>query len=329
MTADRYRAFGHREARGLSPAYERLAIAVADDAELLELLDELPEQKRQPNLLFGAARYLDAPIDDPRAFRAWALLHRDELTATMNRRRTQTNEPGRCAVLLPLLARLPQPLALLEVGASAGLCLYPDRYRYRYSNDPRTFGPADSPVELHCTVTGSLPLPERMPTVVWRAGLDLNPLDVASDDDLRWLDALIWPEQQLRRDRLRAAARIARSEPPHLLCGDLLADLPALAAQAPAGATLVIFHTAVLPYVPADTRTAFVDLVRQLPCHWISNEGPGVVPDLAAPASTLADGPVAFLLALDGQGVALTAPHGQEIRWLEPEPSALVGNEIP
>ncbi len=38
-------------------------------------------------------------------------------------KRTQTNEPGRCAVLLPLLAALPQPLALLEVGASAGLCL--------------------------------------------------------------------------------------------------------------------------------------------------------------------------------------------------------------
>ncbi|MGC9671591.1 DUF2332 domain-containing protein [Planosporangium sp. 12N6] len=321
MTADRYRAFGQREARGLSSIYERLATAVAGDTELL---DELPEQKRQPNLLFGAARYLDAPMDDPRAFRTWTLRHRDELTATMNGRRTQTNEPGRCAVLLPVLARLPQPLALLEVGASAGLCLYPDAYRYRYSNDPRTFGPADSPVELQCTVTGSLPLPERMPTVVWRAGLDLNPFDVASDDDLRWLDALIWPEQQQRRDRLRAAARIARSEPPHLLRGDLLTHLPTLASQAPAGATLVIFHTAVLPYVSTDTRTAFVDLVRPLPCHWISNEGLGVTPGLAAPAA--ADGPVAFQLALDGQVVALTAPHGQGIRWLEPEINVPVGN---
>src|SRR5690349_2503776 len=132
MTPDRYRAFGQREARGQSPSYERLAFAVADDAELLELLDELPEQKRQPNLFFGAARYLGAPMDDPDAFRVWVLRCRTELTATMNQRRTQTNEPGRCAALLPLLARLPQPLALLEVGASAGLCLYPDRYGYDY-----------------------------------------------------------------------------------------------------------------------------------------------------------------------------------------------------
>ena len=36
-------------------------------------------------------------------------------------RRTQTNEPARCAVLLPALAQLPQPLALIEAGASAGL----------------------------------------------------------------------------------------------------------------------------------------------------------------------------------------------------------------
>jgi hypothetical protein len=43
---------------------------------------------------------------------------------------TQTNEPGRCAALLPMLARLPEPLALLEVGASAGLCLLPDFYTY-------------------------------------------------------------------------------------------------------------------------------------------------------------------------------------------------------
>ena len=316
-TSDRYRAFGQREARGLSPTYERLATAVADDADLLHMLEELPEHKRQPNLLFGAARYLGAPMDDWDTFRVWALQHRGELTATMIRRRTQTNEPGRCATLLPLLARLPQPLALLEVGASAGLCLYPDRYRYRYSSDQRTFGPADSPVEVHCHVAGSVPLPDRMPTVVWRAGLDLNPLDVASDDDLRWLDALIWPEQQHRRDRLRAAADIARSEPPHLVPGDLLADLPALVAQAPRGATLVVFHSAVLTYVPAETRASFVDLARDLPGHWISNEAPGVLPEVAAPGPAQADGPANLLLTLDGRAVALAAPHGQGLRWLE------------
>lgn len=58
--------------------------------------------------------------------------HADEIAATMAVRTTQTNEPARCATLLPVLAHLPQALALLEVGASAGLCLLPDYYAYDY-----------------------------------------------------------------------------------------------------------------------------------------------------------------------------------------------------
>ncbi|MFE4537493.1 DUF2332 family protein [Streptomyces scopuliridis] len=56
------------------------------------------------------------------------------LRAMMLSRRTQTNEPGRCATLLPALAALDGPLALIEVGASAGLCLHVDRYSYDYGH---------------------------------------------------------------------------------------------------------------------------------------------------------------------------------------------------
>lgn len=320
-TAEWYRAFAVREVRGLSPTYEAWALAVSADEQLLGLLDGLPQAKRQPNLLFAAARYLGAPLTTADGFRAWVVRHWTAVSSTMLRRRTQTNEPARCAALLPVLARLPQPLALLEVGASAGLCLYPDTYQYRYGDDPTVLGPPDSPVRLTCAVTGENPRPTSMPTVVWRAGLDLHPLDVTDDDDVHWLEALIWPEQQERRDRLHAAVRAARADPPHLVAGDLLADLPALAAQAPTGATLVIFHSAVLPYVPPATRTAFTDLVRALPARWICHEGVGVLPELATAAGVAGaddEGPARLLLALDGQPLALTAPHGQEIHWLAP-----------
>lgn len=50
----------------------------------------------------------------------------------MRTRRTQTNEVARCALLLPVLTRLPAPLALIEVGAAAGLGLRLDRWAYRY-----------------------------------------------------------------------------------------------------------------------------------------------------------------------------------------------------
>ncbi|MFE9689702.1 DUF2332 domain-containing protein [Micromonospora sp. NPDC005806] len=312
-TVDSYRRFAEREARGQSPTYERLALAVAADADLLALLDRLPAPKRQPNLLFGAARFLGGPVDDPDRFRAWATAYWSEVAATMSTRRTQTNEAGRCAVLLPLLARLPQPLALLEVGVSAGLCLQPDRYRYAYGS--HRVGPADSPVELSCAVDGPAPLPDRVPEVVWRAGLDLNPLDVTGPDDLAWLTALVWPEQQDRRDRLRAAAEVARTLPAPVHRGDLLADLPALAATAPRDATLVVFHSAVLAYLPMEGRRAFAELVRGLPGHWISNEGAGVFPEFAEGLSA-PDGPARFLLALDGRPVAWTGPHGQSLHWL-------------
>ena len=97
----------------------------------------------------------------------------------MMARRTQTNEVARCATLLPTLARLPGPLALIEVGASAGLLLLVDRYSYDYGAHTITSPEVDAPV-LRCDARGAVPIPAQLPEVVWRAGLDLNPLDVAN-----------------------------------------------------------------------------------------------------------------------------------------------------
>ncbi|MEV7350100.1 DUF2332 domain-containing protein [Micromonospora chalcea] len=317
-TTDIYRVFAERETRGVSPAYERLSRVVAGDPELLALLDTLPPAKRQPNLLFGVVRLRGGPVDDPAAFRAYVMGHWPDVAAQMRVRATQTNEAGRCAALLPVLAALPQPLALLEVGASAGLCLYPDRYAYRYGEHRLGEG---EPV-LDCDLTGTDP-PRRLPEVVWRAGLDVNPLDVTDPADRAWLEALIWPEHRHRRERLRAAAAVAAADPPLLVRGDLVDDLPALAEQAPAGATLVVFHSSVLYQVPKARRDAFTALVRTLPGHWIANEDPSVLPHAALPEPP-AEG-FHNVLALDGRPLAWTRGHGQALTWLPtptPTPSA-------
>ncbi|MGW5260430.1 DUF2332 domain-containing protein [Microbispora sp. NPDC004025] len=307
-TSEIYAGFAAREARGVSPAYERLALAVSRDRDLLALLGTLPPAKRQPNLLFGVVRFLGGPVEDPAAFRDYTLGNWPAVEAEMHTRATQTNEAGRCAVVLPLLAALPQPLALLEVGASAGLCLYPDRYAYRYGEHLVGSG---EPV-LDCAATGVAP-PARLPRVVWRAGIDLNPLDVTDPADVAWLDALIWPEHVHRRARLRAAASVAAAEPPLLVRGDLVDDLPALAAQVPRGATLVVFHTSVLYQVPAPRRRAFAELARGLPGHWIANEAPDVLSYAGLPPPP---GAALFnVLALDGTPLAWTRSHGQAIAW--------------
>ncbi len=307
-TAETYAEFGAREAHGVSPTYERLSLAVSHDAEILALVERLPPNKRQPNLLYGVVRLLGGPVDDPAAFHDYTTANWPAIEAEMRARATQTNEAGRCAVLLPVLAALPQPLALLEVGASAGLCLYPDRYGYRYGDHMVGSG---EPV-LECTATGVTP-PARAPEVVWRAGLDLHPLDVNDPADVAWLDALIWPEHAHRRARLKAAAAVAAADPPLLVRGDLVDDLPALAAKAPDGATLVVFHTSVLAYVPAPRRTLFAEVVCGLTGHWLANEVPGLLPYDALPKPP--SGALYNLLALDATPLAWTQPHGQAITW--------------
>jgi hypothetical protein len=313
-TGDRYRRFAEAEARGNSPCYETWALGVADDPEVLALLDELPAPKRQPNLLFAAGRHRGVPAGPYPPFRQAVVADWPAVREIMLAHRTQTNEPGRCAALLPILAALPQPLALLEVGASAGLCLYPDRYSYRYG--AHRLDPPDGPsaAVLDCAVTGPVPIPAALPRVVWRAGIDLNPLDVRAPDDVRWLETLIWPEHDHRRARLAAAVEVARADPPHIVSGDLNEKLTELAATAPAHATLVIFHSAVLWYLDAESRAAFVDTVLGLDARWIASEGLGVLP-VAAPPSPAPERAL-FLVMLDGEPLAYAAGHGQSVHWL-------------
>ena len=320
-TASAYVDFAEHEARDVSPTYERLALSVAADDSLIALLDSIPAKKRQPNLLFGVVRLLGGPVVDPAEFREYALAHWDEIEPELLTRATQTNEAGRCAVLLPVLTALPQPLALLEVGASAGLCLYPDRYSYRYGDQRLGTG---EPL-LDCVATGA-PLPTRLPDVVWRAGLDLNPLDVSDPADVAWLDALIWPEHAHRRARLRAAAAVAAADPPLLVRGDLVDDLPALAARAPTDATLVVFHTSVLYYVAEPRQRIFADLVRGLPGHWVSNDVPDLVAHDNAPPPP--DGLSYNLLALDGVPLAWTRPHGHAMTWFGGMPGSVPGARL-
>jgi hypothetical protein len=300
--------FAAREAQGVSPVYERLSAAVSREEQVLALLGTLPPSKWQPNLLFGVVRLLGGPVEDPAAFGDYTVANWPAIEAELRTRTVQTNEAGRCAVLLPVLAALPQPLALLEVGTSAGLCLYPDRYAYRYGSHGLGSG---EPV-LDCAATGVAP-PARVADVVWRAGLDLNPLDVTRPSDIAWLDALIWPEHAHRRARLQAAAAIVAAEPPLLVRGDMVDDLPALAAQAPAGATLVVFHTSVMYQASPRQREAFVEIVRRLPGHWIANEAPEVLHYDALPAPPISG--LHNVLALDGKPLAWTRSHGQAMTW--------------
>lgn len=178
------------EAMGSSVVWERLCRWIADDpaaAGLRTRLAALPGLKRQPNLFLGALRLLGGPLEPGADHLAWVERRWADVERVVLDRSTQTNEPGRCATLLPYLAGLGDDLALIEVGMSAGLCLVPDRYAYAWTRPGggiHHLGPPGAPV-LSCAVRADVPLPARMPSIVWRGGIDLNPAAPPSSSSIR------------------------------------------------------------------------------------------------------------------------------------------------
>jgi hypothetical protein len=83
-----------------------------------------------------------------------------------------------------------------------------------------------------------------VPQIVWRAGIDLNPLDPAAPDTAAWLETLIWPEHEhRRRRRLACALPLAATAGVRIERGDLRSRLTALVAEVPAQATPVVLHS--------------------------------------------------------------------------------------
>lgn len=314
----RYARFADEEAPGRSEVYARWASGIASDAEVAGVLARIPENRRQPPLVFAVARMLGAETGGYDGLRSFVLAHQDELVAECTARRLQTNEPLRLAPLLPVLSQIEGPLALLEIGASAGLCLYPDRYSYRVVDaDGALRAEIDPPagrstVVLESVVTGELPA-MRTPEIVWRAGIDLAPLDAGDERDRRWLRGLVWPGEPGRERRIDAALDIAAADPAHLVEGDALARLDALVAEAPGDATLVITTPGVLVHIPREPRRALVSRIRALPARWVTIDPPALL-DVWEPAVDPDDWP-GFVVALDGRVRASADPLGRRWEW--------------
>lgn len=321
---ERYARFAATEAPGRSALYAEWAAGVAADDEISEVLLRIPATRRQPPLVFAVSRLLGAGHGPYREWRRFVLTNATRLVEECTRRALQTNEPLRTAALLPVLSEIEGPIALLEVGASAGLCLYPDRYSYRFIDDGgsvrRALDPLDgpSPVVLESTVTGDLP-PLRMPEVVWRAGIDLAPLDAADEEDRRWLRALVWPGEVGREQRITAALDIAAAEPPLLVAGDAAAHLEELAGAAPADATLVITTPGVLVHIPREQREALIETIAALPARWVTIDPPALLGVWDPPI--VAEAWPGFVVALDGRVCAAADPLGARWEWRAGDPS--------
>jgi hypothetical protein len=238
-----------------SPLYARLCEELAREP----LVDELEPSPRWdlPLRLLGGLHYLvlsgEAAWDDVRGA---LVAKRDFLRRFVSEQSVQTNEVQRCYGLLPgfLLLGDGRPVDLIELGPSAGLNLCWDRYRYRY--EAGSWGPEGSALEL---TGGERPGPPAslltvQPRVRRRLGIDLNPVDVTSEDAARLLECFVWADQTERLERLRRAVAVLREDPPELVQGDYVDVLPQVLAGRDPDALTVVFQIASTPYVAEEGR---------------------------------------------------------------------------
>lgn len=335
--AERFRTFSEEECKTSSPLYARLCEVVATDPELLAIAGECRAGQPVPNLFFGAVHrlLLAEPTDGlgrfypsidvnagsdgqglGRAFREFVLGRREAVLEIVRTRLVQTNEVNRCCYLYPAFLRMAaeagrRPLALIEIGTSAGLNLCWDRFAYEYG-DGLVHGRTTAELVLRSawkTATRP-PLDRAMPVIASRIGVDLRVIRLEQPEEFLWLRALIWPEHHQRVQRLEAARRELAVVQPALVEGDGVAMLPALIEAAPAEAAVGVFHTHVANQITEEAKRkllATIDAVgkRRMVFHLHNNIFAHLHLSLRSPERSL-DIPL-----------ARTDGHARWIEWLE------------
>lgn len=299
--ADTFRRFAAQQAAGKSPLYATLSRAAARTPEILDLAASTRPGQPAPNMLLAAIHYIlrrgvQHPLaafftghDDLDEDRAAALLtdfcrqHAGHIARIISTRSVQTNEVGRCAVLLPAFAALQQqfdddrPIKIVDVGASAGLNLLWDRYTYDYGGHRLTLPSSDPGTVLSCEIKGGVPpLSLDVTRFARPVGIELSPVDVTDPEATEWLVSLTWPEQTTRMRALNSALALATRTPPTILAGRAEDHLAYLVAETPADQHLcLVFSWSIYQIFGSpggrDRLVAtLADLSRHRPLHEIS-----------------------------------------------------------
>lgn len=232
----------------------------------------------------------------------------------------QTNEVRRTGVLiggfLTIAKETGLPLRCLEVGASAGLNLNWDRFRYDFGNG-RTWGDPASPVFINADWRGRAPHPEVSVTVADRAGCDISPIDLSHHDASLRLKSYVWPDQTERFRMLDGALAMANRYPPPLETADAGEWVARQVAVPRPGVATVVYHSIAAQYFSPETKAALHAALThageratpEAPVAWLRMEAPdlAVLPDVTL---TLWPGGEERLL---GQA----HPHGAFVHWKE------------
>ena len=230
----------------------------------------------------------------------------------------QTNEVGRSAVLLGGFLRVAAatglPLRLLEIGASAGLNLIWDHYRYRLGK--AEWGNPAATLLLAPRWTGALPPLAAPLFVASRQACDLAPVDLDDEASRQRLRAYVWADQRERLARLEQALAIARAAGHRVEQADASNWLRSHLQTPALGMATVLFHSIMWQYMPEPTRNAIAASIaragararREAPFAWLRFEPPraGAGADLR------------LTIWPDGEDTRLATaqPHGVVVTWL-------------
>ncbi|RFB13506.1 DUF2332 domain-containing protein [Bacillus sp. HNG] len=285
----KFRNFAITECKGSSRLYEFLSLKIAEDDAILELATHARKGQPSSNLLFGAVHYLllkgkdhhlkefyPSIVTNPRKveesflpFKEFCVQFSDEIIRLLQEKLVQTNEVRRCSYLFPTFQFIydivKKPLALIEIGTSAGVQLLWDHYSYSYGTN-KVYGNKDSALHISAKIKGAKTphLQDFIPPVAARIGIDLHPIDVRDDDNALWLKALIWPEHHERRELFEKAAECVRVNELRLIEGNGVELLRDLSGEIPKEYAICVFHTHVANQMPSDVRTKLLDQVQRI-----------------------------------------------------------------
>lgn len=231
----------------------------------------------------------------------------------------QTNEVARAGMLWPGIMQVAQQFGpdidLIELGSSAGLNLNMDRFGYDLGGT--LSGDARSPLQFKPEWAGPPPVASPV-NIVSRLGVDQNPLDVSDPDVADRLLAYVWPDQDIRIARIKAAIALAQKFPPPVETGDAADWIESiLATPHTKGVTRVVFHSIVLVYLSPEGRARVINALqkaganapRDRPLAWLSMEF----------HSRTAEAELRLTCWPGGESrlLARCHPHGAVINWVE------------
>ncbi|MEH7346686.1 DUF2332 domain-containing protein [Bacillus sp. JJ1532] len=335
LLSQSFTRFATNECKDSSKLYEYLSLKIAKDDELLQLCTYASKGQPIPNLLFGAVHYLllkgkrhklkeyyPSIVSNPKpfegafhSFKDFCLQYQDEITSILRTRLVQTNEVRRCAYLYPVFnliyEKTEKPLALIEIGTSAGLQLLWDQFSYSYGTN-EVFGNKNSTLNITSEIVGeNIPfISSAPPPVSKRIGLDLNTIDLIDEEEKLWMKSLIWPEHKERLLMFEQAASYMVKNPVQLVEGDGIGLLSEYVDRMPSDSTVCIFHTHVANQMPIEVRKLLLQTIQAI----------GKERDVFHIYNNIQDKFLHLDFFIDGmesnETIAETDGHGRWFRWL-------------